>query len=178
MSTLTVEKIPVTIDEYLAIRDRLSSTPEGGAVLMAVALIAYTKDEALGRQCLTVAVDRDRLVESADGYKGFALAPRELANLKDRILRQPHVARSYVRGTGPAGRYEFPSAPLAFEVTTNPYSGDKATGTYKVFLASTGADSPRPITLKRNDKGIWKASEWSSLTLGVRPPAATVSDDL
>jgi hypothetical protein len=176
---MAVEKIPGTIEEFLAIRDGLASSPEGGAVVMAVALIAYTLDEALGKQCLTVAVDRDRLVESGDGYKGFALSIRELASLKDRILRQPHIARSYVRGTNPAGRYELPAAgPLAFEVTSNPHSGDKASGSYKVFLASSGADSPRPVTLRRNDKGLWKASEWSSLTLGIRPPAAAVSDDL
>ena len=32
---------------------------------------------------------------------------------------------------------------------------------------------PRPISLHRNDKGIWKAYEMSSLFLNVSPPAST-----
>ncbi len=42
----------------------------------------------------------------------------------------------------------------------------------------TGAATPRPVTLKRNDRGVWKAYEWSSLLVGVRPPVLKIEDDL
>ena len=29
----------------------------------------------------------------------------------------------------------------------------------RVFVHSTGADSPRPVSLERNDKGFWKAHD-------------------
>jgi hypothetical protein len=65
-----------------------------------------------------------------------------------------------------------------FTFSDNPHSGDPETGTFKVFITSSGASSPRPVTVKRNDKGIWKAYEWSTLIVGVEPPAGNVSDDL
>ena len=48
----------------------------------------------------------------------------------------------------------------------------------KVFVWSSGADSPRPLTLIKNNRGLWKATNWSSLTVGIRPPAAPLDDDL
>ena len=52
------------------------------------------------------------------------------------------------------------------------------TALWPVFARGYAAASPRPVTLKVNDKGIWKASEWSSLIVGVQPPAKTETDDL
>ena len=61
---------------------------------------------------------------------------------------------------------------------TNPYSGDASEGRLKVFVASSGAASPRPVTLQRNNRGLWKAVEWSSLTLGVAAPSSEDEDAL
>ncbi len=47
-----------------------------------------------------------------------------------------------------------------------------------MYLWSTGADTPRPIALERNDKGLWKAFEWSSLEVDVRPPSRRTRDEL
>jgi len=57
-------------------------------------------------------------------------------------------------------------------------SGNRETGQYKVSVTCSGAELPRPVTLKKNDKGLWKASEWSSLLVGVIPPMMTPCDDL
>jgi hypothetical protein len=176
--TITVPKMPETIEEFVAFRDEVASTPEGGAAVMVVAMIAYTENEELGRQCLTVAADRGRLQEGMNGYKGWQLLNPELQRLKGRILGKGHIPRSYVQGTGPESGYALPDGPLEILVSTNPHSGDMSTGSYKVFVSSTGADSPRPIALKRNNKGLWKGHEWSSLTLGVVPPKQVVDDDL
>lgn len=53
-------------------------------------------------------------------------------------------------------------------------SADKA----KMFVYSTGADTPRPVALTRNDKGLWKGVEWSSLEVGIRASATNRTDDL
>jgi hypothetical protein len=34
------------------------------------------------------------------------------------------------------------------------------------------------MTLKVNDKGLWKAYEWSSLIVGIRTPKKNISDNL
>lgn len=67
------------------------------------------------------------------------------------------------------------------EQTGDKSNNDKARsgdGLVKLFLYSSGADSPRPIQLSRNDKGLWKAYSWSSLESGVRPPAGNGTDDI
>jgi hypothetical protein len=63
------------------------------------------------------------------------------------------------------------------ECKKNQYS-DIDANTVKVFVKCTGADSPRPITLVKNDKGIWKAKEFSSLLVGIKAPPSNVKDDL
>ncbi|WP_167882958.1 DUF6935 domain-containing protein [Leptospira barantonii] len=43
----------------------------------------------------------------------------------------------------------------------------------------SGADTPRPVTLKKNAKGVWKAREFSSLLVGIKKPASkNPADDL
>ncbi len=52
----------------------------------------------------------------------------------------------------------------------NPYSGNPATGRYKLFVACSGARAP-PITVTRDGgDGLWEAHGWSSLAVGVRVP--------
>lgn len=47
----------------------------------------------------------------------------------------------------------------------------------KVFVETFGV-KPRPITMVRNNKGIWKAKECSSVFVAVQPPAKAQQDDL
>ncbi len=175
---IRIERLPRTVEEFVAWRDGVAGTPEGGAAAMVVALHAFAADEALGRQCLTVAVDAGHLADGPDGYKGKTLGKPALSSLKGRVGGKPFMLRSYFEGTSPEKGYALPEGGLAISVSDNPYSGDKASGTYKVFVACAGASQARPVTLKRNDKGLWKAHEWSSLTLGVVPPKQVASDDL
>jgi hypothetical protein len=88
-----------------------------------------------------------------------------------QVGSRSYIPRSYIQGTTPRNGYRLPEAPYRFEFAHNPYSGDEASGAYKVFLVSSGADSARPVSLRRKEGGLWKAWEWSSLLVGVRPPA-------
>lgn len=181
METLiTVPALPATLDEFLAFRDAVAQTPQGGAAVMVVALWLYAQapDDPLGEQALTIAVDRSRLREDPDGYKGWGLGPRDRDHVARQMRTHPHAPRSYVQGTDPALGYRLPDPPFQIRLSKNPYSGDVDAGPYKVFVACSGADSPRPVTLQRNNRGLWKAVEWSSLTMGVKPPASTMDDDL
>ena len=64
--SVQIDHLPDSIDAFKALRNTTARTPEGGAAMMVVALLAYTHSEELGRQCLTVAVDRDRTVHTLD----------------------------------------------------------------------------------------------------------------
>ena len=176
--TVEIEHVPQSIEEFVALRDRIADTPQGGAAIMIVALLSYAEDQVLGEQALTVAADRARLQEAADGYRGWQVRKRPLQLIRRQILDSPHIPRSYFLGTSPESGYRLPEPPLRIECRSGPYSGDVEDGTYRVFVTSSGAHSARPVTLHRNQRGFWKAYEWSSLLLGVRPPSVPEPDDL
>jgi hypothetical protein len=170
VTSVTIEQLPTTLEAFIAQRDGLATTPEGGAAIMVVALWLYAEEEALGRPCLTLAVDSALLQAGAGGYQGRELRPRGLTLIRTQLRERKHVPRSYIKGATPANGYALPPAPYTIEASRNPYSGNEDTGQVKVFVTCSGADSPRPVTLRRDDHGVWKAYEWSSLLSGVRPP--------
>jgi hypothetical protein len=173
-----VDKIPASLEEFITLRDTLAVTPQGGAAILIIACVMYTRDSALGEQCLVIALARELLVQGGT-YKGYALSAKEKNFLRKHIGKdsgESYLPRSYARGTSPENGYRLPDGKLVFEYTYNEYSGDMKQGVFKVFITCTGADSPRPVTLTRNDKGFWKAYAWHSLLVTVKPPL--FEDDL
>jgi hypothetical protein len=167
---IQVGKIPQSVEEFVALRDQIARTPQGGAATMILALLAFAEDASLGQACLAAAVAPERLVEGRAGYGGHGLGVRDLQLIQMQIGNQPHIPRSYVQGAIPENGYALPDPPYPFAFQSNPHSGDEASGEYKVFIVSSGADSARPLTLRRDEEGIWRAREWSSLLVGVRQP--------
>ncbi len=166
---VVIEKLPEDIDGFLALRDKIARTPQGGAAIMIIALIIYTRDKALGSQCLTIAVDSSRLSEG-DTYKGYSLRANDLELIDSQLGSKPYIAYSYINGTTPQKGYRLPDKKLKMSFSTNDYSGNMEEGELKVFVKCSGADSVRPVKMKINSKGLWKAVEWSSLILGVKEP--------
>jgi len=178
VESVQIETLAQSVEEFVTLRNEVAHTPYGGAVMMVVALLAYAQDRELGQQCLTVAVDRERLQKGVKGYKGWQLRNADLQRIRLQISGKEYLPRSYFQGATPENGYQLPSPPFVFEISENPYSGDVASGKYKVFVTSSGAPSPRPVTVQRNDKGVWKAFEWSSLIMGVQAPHEQIEDDL
>jgi hypothetical protein len=154
---ITIQNLPISVEAYIALHARTAISPEGGAAMLVVALLLFTRDEALGRECLAVAGARPP-------------SPRDIQFWRTQLGSAGHVPRSYIVGATPGNGYSLPPGPLAVEIVRNPYSGDESSGRCKVFAISSGADSPRPVTLLRNERGLWRGQEWSSLLSGVRLP--------
>ncbi|MDF1513906.1 MAG: hypothetical protein P1S60_08865 [Anaerolineae bacterium] len=177
---IEIDAIPRTLEEFLTMRGKLAATPEGGAVVALVALLLYAQapDSELAMQALTIAVDQSRLRETADGYRGWAILAIDLQRVQRQLRDRPWTPQSYILETDPKQGYQLPQPPYQFEVSDNVHSGNPDEGIYKVFVRSSGAASPRPVTMKRNNRGIWKALEWSSLLMGIIAPAKPRDDDL
>jgi hypothetical protein len=171
LPSVTIDQLPQSVETFLALQDEVARTPQGGAAMMVLALLLYADDVALGHSCLAVAVDEDRLSEGAEGHAGWQLRGRQRQLIRTQIGGRPHTPRSYIKGASPENGYQMPPPPYELAFSDNPYSGEIASGTYKVFVASSGAASPRPVMVRRDPAGIWKACEWSSLLMGVRDPA-------
>ena len=173
--TVKIKEVPKTVEKFVELRDKIATTPEGGAAVFLLSLKIYTDDPKFGKQCLVVAVDRGSL-QDGNVYKGFELLTSEMNTIKRQIIdKNRKLPNSYILGSSTENGYDV-KLPYVFEFMSNPSSGDAQSGSYKIFVKCSGADSPRPISLKLNNRGIWKADEWSSLLVGVKKPP--VDDDL
>lgn len=172
---ITLPGLPSSIEEFTSQRDSVANTPEGGAAMTIVALIVLSENESLGMQMLTVALDRSNL-QQGSVYEGFA-PHRSLNYHLSRVRSWKDGVRSYVQGATPQNGYQLPGGPLVFRFSRNRYS-ETSPENIKVFVESSGASSPRPVRLVKNNRGVWKAKELSSLFLGVAAPASNVDDSL
>jgi hypothetical protein len=172
-----LEGIPENIEDFLAIRDAHAVSPEGGAAVFVLAMILYTENTDLGTDAFTIALDRSVLRTAQDGYKGYAPSSAFMEYPERYLAPRPYLAASYISGTDPSTGYKLPSPPYTVRVLFTPYSKLKE-NEYRVLVACSGADSPRPVILKRNNRGIWKVSNYSSLFVGIRAPEAPVDDEL
>ena len=174
---VSIGNLPGTMEEFLELRDAISGDPEGGAALFVAAMAVYVENPELGLDMFTVALDRSQLIEKAQGYRGFAPGGSLLSYIRDYLKPRPYLAASYINGTSPENGYTLPSGSLTVTCSQNPHSLQK-NGDIKVFVACSGADSPRPIILRRNNRGVWKAVNFNSLFVGIRKPVAVLDDDL
>lgn len=172
---ITLPGLPSSIEEFESQRDSVANTPEGGAAMTIVALIVLSENESLGMQMLTVALDRSNL-QKGSVYKGFA-PHRSLNYHLGRVRSWKNGVYSYVQGATPQNGYQLPNGELVFRFSRNRYS-ETSPENIKVFVESSGASSPRPVRLIKNNRGVWKAKELSSLFLGVAAPADNTDDAL
>lgn len=176
---VTIEKLPATMDEFLALRDAHGSDPFGAASLFVVAQIVYTKDETLGHQMFTVLLDKeylDNVGEEKGFYKGYRPRQIYVQNWRDRLGKKPWIARSYITGTAKANDYALPAGP--FKIRIREQSDSLQGDTAKVFVWSEGADSPRPLHMKKDANGNWKATNWGSLEVDVDKLRTNGNEDL
>lgn len=178
--------LPTSCEAFVAMRDQVARTPYGGALCFCVAMYVYSNvDKNLGSQFLAVALDAKHVakaegvskcfrVPAAAQYKGFQPAVNVLRDMDSRVgpHKNPkhdksHLPRSFFEGTSPDNGYAVNHQRLAIRVKRQ--SRD-ANNPGRIFVHSTGSDLPKPIKLQQNQRGIWKAVEWSSLQCSVRPP--------
>jgi len=171
-----IDKLPTTVDEFIEMRDNIATTAQGGATMFIIALRMYKDNPDIGGKCLVIATDRDRLV-AGSVYKNFAIARGDMDRIKRQLAQYPFIMNSYFKGATPDNGYTF-DFPTQMDFSSNPYSGNIDDGEFKVFVQCYGADNPRPIKLVKNNRGFWKAKEWSSIIMGIKPPVETIDDDL
>ncbi len=151
-------QLPSSVSELGQLPEAAMSTPFETAALTVLALAHYPHD-------------KDASLAMLDFLRG----PRPLSgldkqNLADRFRDKDYVPRSFFHGTSPDNNYQA-NAPYQLTVSENPYSYDEE-GYAKLFLQSSGADSPRPIVLRKAKDGKWYL--WEQLLLaGIRQPASS-----
>lgn len=135
-------------------------TPEETAALTVAALVRFTEDQETGIAMLNV-------------LRGpRPLSPQEIHLLKDQLLKdRDYVARSHFNGATPDNNYT-PIEPYSVTVADSVHSYDQENYA-TLYIRSGGADSPRPITLrKKPSTGEWFLWNHVGLLPGIRVPAS------
>ena len=154
---VTFYSIPATLAEFSALPQTDLSQPENTCAMFLLALKLYTKDKDAG-------------VEAVNLLRG----PRPLSNyevqfLRDRLRDKTYLPLAYFDGATPENNY-VPSNPLTLEVIADSRPQDIEEGYLRLFLKTTGADSPRPIKLRQKGDS-WYLWEYSSILSGIRIPS-------
>lgn len=167
---VVISSVPASIAEFESLQSNLAKTPEGAVSLIVLAIHLYGKDQTLGNQSLisSVLIKNRQKSNKPTAYKG-----EDLGN-GDRFLigqldKYKMLANAYFKGSEPANGYT-PANPLTVETFTNPYSGEESSGRIKLFVATKGAASFRPVTVEKDSDGLWRAKEFSSICVGMMPP--------
>lgn len=172
--TVKIKKIPNTIEEFVSMRNKIATSPEGGAAMFMLALKMYIDRPELGKKCFVAIVDRN-LLREGNVYKGYKLLNTDMSLIESQMRNDKLIPNSYIKGSSPGNHYAV-KLPYVYEFSSNKYSGSIEDGDFKLFVACSGASSPRPIRMKKNNRGIWKTSNWSSVLVGIKKPP--VDDDL
>lgn len=155
--TFNFNEIPKTVSELSALPEAVLQTPFQAAALTVLALCSYCDDAQAGIDMLNFLKGPQPLTEYEKQF------------LKDRLTDKSYVAYSYFDGTCPQNNYA-PSKPFSVTIIEGPYSYSEE-GYAKLLIMSSGADTPRPITLRRKGQEQWFL--WEQFLLSdIRQPIA------
>lgn len=155
MQRFTFEVLPESLPAFAALPEAALINPFQTAALTVAALCIYAADQTIGEDVIN-----------------FLKGPRTMSGydrqfLRDRLRGKSYLPFSFFEGAEPGNNYT-PTRPFTVTVTAQEHSFTQE-GQAQLFIRSGGADSPRPVTLRRFD-GRWYL--WDEmLTSDIRKPA-------
>ena len=174
---IKITHIPTNIEEFVEMRNQKAKRVKGAAAMFLLALKIYSQNPELGKHCIVVMVDR-KLLKEGNTYKGFSILSSDMSLIKNQINKNKLIPNSYIKGSKTTNNYAV-NLPYEYEflIQKEHYSGHvPKKDDYKLFVTCSGASSPRPMSLRKNNRGIWKVCNWSSVLVGIAKPE--IDDDL
>lgn len=164
-----IPNVPTSMGDFEALQSTFAKTPEGAVSLIVLAMHLYGKDTVLGNQALitSVLLKNRQKSNKPTAYKGEDLGNGD-RYLVGQLDKYKMLSNGYFKGAEPSNGY-LPTTPLTVETFTNPYSGEESSGRIKLFVATRGASSFRPVTVEKEADGNWRVKEFSSLCVGMMP---------
>ena len=154
---VTLNMLPASLAEF---RNLSLNTPDEVVAGFLCALNLYIKDKDAG-------------VAAMDLLRGpRPMTPYDAQFLRDRLRGKEYLPLAYFEGAAPENSYT-PAQPYVLNVLADPRPQDIEPGYLRVFIATPGADSPRPIKLRQKPStGEWFLWDHKGLLSGIRTPAA------
>ncbi|WP_294804471.1 hypothetical protein [uncultured Gemmiger sp.] len=158
MSEITLNTLPKSLDELKAMPQAALTVPEEVAALTVAALALYPQNP----------VETEKMLDFLRGPRPLNGIDKQF--LRDRFRGKDYLMRSYFSGSCPENNYT-PAQPYRVVVSENAYSRAQfADGYLTLYVACSGADSPRPLKLRHKPStGQWFLWEQQLLT-GIRIP--------
>lgn len=155
------------IEDIAVFEERVNAaeTPEEVTALYVLALATLERDDDLGVAMVKLATTTDNFV--AGDTRGVLLP--YMRDHLDRMRADPNIARSYFEGAVPENGYALPAPPYVVRLSRNRLS-EVTPDQVRLFVATSGAGTPRPVTLYRESDGVWRVNESSSLFVGIYRP--------
>lgn len=140
--TITFQALPKSLAELTALPEADLSSPFKTAALAVAVLNNYE-------------ADKEATYEMLNWLRGpRPMSEYEKQFIRDRLGGKMYVIRSFWEGTSPQNNYT-PSEPYSVTFFEDPYTYQNA-GYAKLNARSSGADSPRQITLRKKEStGQW-----------------------
>ncbi|MBR5099788.1 MAG: hypothetical protein IKX34_00615 [Bacteroidales bacterium] len=160
--TYTFNSLPQTLEDLKALPEASLTDPYAVAALTVAALTRYGTSS---RDCMQML--------------NFLKGPEPVSNYESQFIRERLQGKEYkpfsfFKGATPANNYT-PSRPYKITVDSNPYSFTTDGSGHEwctLYVTSGGADSPRPIKLrKKASTGQWFLNDIQCLS-DIRTPAA------
>ncbi len=172
MIVVQASNIPQSVTAFEQVQQQIGSDPHGAAALFVMAFKLYQVNPQEGFKCMITGLHGDAIRPVRDAneqsYNGMAMLSQEISLMNRQLSDYPYIANAYFRGTNAANRYVLPQPPYFIDFGAS-FSGSEASGSIRLFVLTEGADSPRPVTVKKEGP-LWKVSEFSSLLLQVKRP--------
>lgn len=146
----------------------IPSLPTTLAELQAMPAAKLTDEYAVTALAVAVLCNYENDPDETCRMMDFLRGPQPMTGvdkqfIRDRLKGRSYVIRSYFKGATPDNNYT-PAKPYAVEISENSYSREEQ-GYVKLFVRTSGADSPRPITLRlKPSTGQWFVWQQSLLT--------------
>jgi len=170
-TTVTFNRIPHTIGKFTELQSQIATTPQGAVAMMIIAMRIYQQYPIEGMKCMTATCTSPLVSASSNpgNYEGYIMS--NVSTLRQRLAQYDYLPFIYYKGANPQNGYEPDGPPFVVEMYTNLYSYSAAADgvRIKLFVKTRGADSDRPVTVKKVGN-IYKVTEYSSLYLGPKPP--------
>ena len=152
-------KLPENMDEFEAKFATEAKTPEGAVKLWLEAAFLY-QDSA------TRNLGRNMLLKVMKNLPQDFERNSVHATMVDRIKNLPEVQRSFCAGSSPENNYK--ADPNNCELTISKSKEGFEDGYWNVFLISSGADSPRQVTLYKDGDHLVVSSA-AALYMSIKP---------
>lgn len=142
IKTFTFPALPQNLAQLRALPESDMRDPFAVAALTVAALCRYEGD-------------KEACIEMLNYLRGpRPLLPLDVQNLRDRLGGKGYKPFSFLDGAVPSNNYT-PAQPYVIAVSGAEDAATRGTDRCQMLLNSGGADSPRPVDLRRKGDGTW-----------------------